>query len=143
MFLLLFLSAGALFGGYTMIADPSGGLLGAPLGVLEGSPFKNFFIPGAILFGVLGVLPLLTVIALWFAPIWRLVEGLEHITHHHWAWLMSLVVGLALVIWMSVQGLMLGFGHPIQWFYLGLGFTIIALNFLPSVQRHYSLRGKP
>ncbi len=63
-FLLIFLGIGALYGGGSLIIDPSGELLGMPLTMLESSPFNNFLLPGVILFLLLGVAPLLVGIAL-------------------------------------------------------------------------------
>jgi len=57
LFLLLFLSLGALFGGGVLIIDPSGDLFQMPVIILQNSPFNNFLIPGLFLFIVLGVLP--------------------------------------------------------------------------------------
>lgn len=52
-------------------------------------------------------------------------------------------MGFSLMIWIVVQGLMIGFGAPLQWVYLGLGVTIFALNLLPSVRRYYAVRNGP
>jgi hypothetical protein len=136
--LLVFLGLGALFGGYNLVADPTGGRLQIPLTQLEGTPFSDYLIPGLILFTVLGIFPLFTAYALWQKPSWSFLAGLERLTHQHWSWLASLTVGIALVIWIIVQGMILGFGHPLQVIYLLLGFVIIGVTFLPSVRRYYA-----
>jgi hypothetical protein len=143
MFLLLFLGISAIYGGYNLIVDPSGGQLQLPSGWIESTPFKNYLIPGLILFTVLGVLPLVTVIALWLRPEWSWTKGLESLTHEHWSWLASVKVGVALIIWITVQFLMFGARHPVQIgleFSLGtLGILIIAVSLFPSVRRYYAL----
>ncbi len=68
LFLLLFLSLGALFGGAVLVLDPSGGLLQIPVTILENSPFNNFLIPGLILFTILGVFPALISVSLLKQP---------------------------------------------------------------------------
>jgi hypothetical protein len=59
--LLSFLGLGALGGGGALILSPSGKLIGGmPLAILHKTPFTDFFIPGVILFVVLGVAPFIT-----------------------------------------------------------------------------------
>lgn len=53
--LLVFLGLAAAGGGLLMLIDPSGGKIILPLDLLEETPFQDFFIPGLILFSVLGV----------------------------------------------------------------------------------------
>jgi hypothetical protein len=48
------IGVGALGGGYACIVEPMAPL-GAPLSMLEGSPFGSFFIPGLVLFGLFGI----------------------------------------------------------------------------------------
>ncbi|MFO7719059.1 MAG: hypothetical protein R6W85_01300 [Gillisia sp.] len=57
--LLFFLGISALFGSYHLIIDPSGNSLQMPLGLLNPTPFENYFIPGILLFLVNGIPALL------------------------------------------------------------------------------------
>lgn len=68
LFLLGFLGLGAIGGGGALIISPTGELLEMPLSMLEKSPFNSFFIPGVILFLVLGLIPLLLIIVLLKKP---------------------------------------------------------------------------
>jgi len=140
---LLLLGVGALAGGFGLVGDPSGRAIGIPLSWLEHTPFSSFLIPGLILLVVLGIFPLFTALALWLRPQWRAMQALEYLTHEHWAWSASLTVGMAALIWIMVQFLMLGVRHPVQIglevFVAGLGLVIIALSLRPSV-RHYCAR---
>jgi hypothetical protein len=143
MALLLFLGISAIYGGYNLIADPSGNRLQLPSGWLELTPFPNYFIPGLILFTVLGIFPLVATVLLFFKPHWAIMKPLEHLTHKHWSWLASLTAGIALIIWITVQFLMFGARHPIQ---IGLeltlgtlGVVIIAVSLLPSVRHYYNV----
>jgi hypothetical protein len=105
--LLIFLGLNGLAGGIGLFGDPSGQAIGFPQGWLENTPFNSYLISGIILFTVLGVFPIVVSFLLFFKPHWSAVRGLEHLTHKHWAWLASLSVGVATVIWIVVQFLML------------------------------------
>ena len=60
-FLLALLGIGALYGGITLIIDPEGVLLGLPLTLLDHSMFKDFLIPGILLFALFGLIPVLII----------------------------------------------------------------------------------
>ena len=92
-----------------------------PVDVLAGSPFADFLVPGMILFTVLGLVPLVVLYGLY--------------TERGWAWPAASMIGIALLVWIVVQGLIIGFGHWLQWLYLGLGFVLILLALHPSVRR--------
>ncbi|MDQ3051552.1 MAG: hypothetical protein M3Q95_11745 [Bacteroidota bacterium] len=53
--LLFFSSAGAYFAGYQLVDHSDGSTLKLPLELLEHTPFKNFFIPGILLFISVGI----------------------------------------------------------------------------------------
>lgn len=143
MALLVFLGISAIYGGYNLIADPSGNQLQLPSGWLELTPFPNYLIPGLILFSVLGVFPLVVTVLLFLKPDWSIMKPLEHLTHEHWSWLASVTVGIALIVWITVQFLMFGARHPIQIaleLTLGtLGIAIIAVSLFPSVRHYYKI----
>ena len=75
--LLLFNGTGALFGGWSFIQDPTGSDLQIPTTYLEHSPFKDFLIPGIVLFTVNGVLSMVTLV--WTLMQWK-----------HYGWLIML-----------------------------------------------------
>jgi hypothetical protein len=110
------LGLGALAGGGALVLAPDGSLLGMPLATLDGTPFGSFLVPGLILFWVLGVAPL--------------VSATLGVARRPIAPLTTVVVGVALVIWISVQVLMIGYGHPIQPIYLVLGIGIAVTGLL-------------
>ena len=78
--LLVFLSAGSLFGGIKLISDPHGNPWGfMPQSLLQHSPFDSYFIPGIVLLTANGVLPLWV---LWllggrkqFYGLWVVLQG--------------------------------------------------------------------
>ena len=55
--LLLFIAIGALPAGYGFLGTPDGSAVGIPEGWIDDTPFADYTIPGALLFG-LGVLHL-------------------------------------------------------------------------------------
>lgn len=119
---LVFQGLSGLAGGFGLISDPSGGAVGLPASWLEGSPFGNYLVPGLILFAVLGVLPLVAAWGVW--------------TRRWWSWIAALFVGAALVTWIAVQILVVGYhaDPPLQAIYGGVGLVILVLSLLPSAR---------
>ena len=129
--LLILLAVDAIVGGVLLIADPAGGLLGMPVSLLEGSPFRDYLVPGLILFGLLGVVPLAVVAGVWFRPRWAYVQRLGM----HGEWLAAIGGGAALIVWILVQMTILRFF--LQPVLLALGVAIMGVGLLPAVRRHY------
>src|SRR5271166_4849046 len=82
----IFLSVGALGGGGALMLGPRGEIIPLPLSALKGSLFETYFIPGLILFFVLGLGPLAAALLAW--------------RRHRLAPIATLGVGAALLIWM-------------------------------------------
>lgn len=112
-------------GGWGLVSDPSGGKLGIPVTWLEGSPFRDYLVPGMVLLTVLGILPLVVAFGLW--------------TVRPWAWAASLLVGAALLVWIGIQIAVIGYQPvpPLQAIYGGLGAVMIVLALLPPVRRYH------
>lgn len=53
----VFLALGALGGGAALVLGPRGEIIPLPLTALAGSPFADYFVPGSILFLVIGLGP--------------------------------------------------------------------------------------
>ncbi|HTP13979.1 MAG TPA: hypothetical protein VMM37_10120, partial [Bacteroidota bacterium] len=102
--------------GILMIVFPSGKVFQAPPDMLNGSPFRDFLIPGIILMSVNGV--------------GQLGAGILTFRHHPSAGLVGAVFGLGLVIWIFVQVNMIGGGNALQYCYFALGVIETALSFL-------------
>lgn len=109
--LLLFNGTGALFGGWSFIQDPTGSDLQIPTTYLEHSPFRDFLIPGIVLFTVNGVLSLVTLA-------WTLLEW------KHYAWLIMLQ-GAMLVGWIIIQMLMIREIYYLQFIFGGIGIILL------------------
>lgn len=133
--LLLLLAVGALYGGAALIVDPAGDLLGMPVALLAGSPFRDYLLPGIILFGLLGVFPVAVALGLWLRPGWGWMRRFGI----HAAWLAALGVGGALIVWILVQMTILSFF--LQPVLLVQGIAIIGVSLLPGV-RHYCVESR-
>jgi CDP-diglyceride synthetase len=123
--LVLFQGLSGLAGGVGLVLDPSGKSLQIPINWLDNSPFNDYLIPGFILLIVLGVFPFITLYRLWFKM--------------KWAWLFAFVLGIALLIWIGVEIIIIGYqpDPPLQLIYGLVGLIILILLFLPSVQNYY------
>jgi hypothetical protein len=111
----IFVGIGALFGGGMLMLGPDGRLLGMPLSLLAGSPFRDFFVPGLVLFSAVGIFPLVAAVAAWR----RLAV----------APLLAAAVGLALMGWIAVEMVILAGTGSLAWsLYLILGTGIFVLG---------------
>lgn len=117
-----------LAGGIALVSDPTGASLGIPQEWLSNSPFNDYLIPGVILFSVLGIFPAFVSVGLW--------------KEKHWGWLGSLSLGIALIIWIIVEIIIIGYqsNPPLQLIYGILGIIILLVTSLSRVKRFYSSR---
>jgi hypothetical protein len=112
-----FVGLGAIFGGGAALLNPVGPL-GFPIEMLAGSPFSDFFIPGLILFAVIGL--------------GSIFAGITAILQSSLQGYYSSVVSWALMIWIVVQCLMINtvvFVH-VFYFFIGLAGAIMAFVIL-------------
>ena len=107
------LSVGALGGGLMLMIAPRGEIIPLPLSALAGSPFDTYFGPGLILFGVLGLGPLVAALLI------RLRHPLAPIA--------AFAVGAALLIWVAVEVAIIGYSSepPLQAIYAVVGVAIV------------------
>lgn len=121
--LMLFQGVSGLYGGGALVADPSGEMLKMPLSLLEGSPFETFLYPGIILLVVLGFFPVVVAYGL--------------VRRTSWARTGALLVATALIIWIGVEILMIGYQSdpPLQFIYGSVGIALLILSRLPSIQQ--------
>jgi hypothetical protein len=136
MLLLLFQGISATPAGLMLVLDPSGGLLQMPVEMLAGTPFPNYLIPGLILCVVLGLGAFFVLACLFFLPDWGWAARLNPVKGQHWTWTAAALFGLALMIWITVQVLMIGLGSVLQPLYFGVGLAILLLTLAPSVRRY-------
>ena len=135
--LLAFLGLGAIGGGAELIISPDGEMLGMPVALLAHSPFRNFLVPGIILFCVLGLVPIGLIFALLRKPDWRLAERTNLFKDMHWSWTYSIYVAFALIIWIQLEMVFLRAVHWLHTFYMALAVAIILVALLPQVRDLY------
>jgi len=111
-----FVALGALPCGVLLMLYPNGSALNMPLSMLKGSPFSTFFLPGLILFTVIGC--------------GHTVAAVLSFRRHRFAGQAGAVMGLGLMIWIFVQASMIGGGHWLQYLYFALGTAEVSLAVL-------------
>lgn len=112
----LVLGIGAIGGGVALMLGPNGEILPIPPSALAGSPFSNYVVPGMILFSVLGVGPLVAAVLAW--------------RRHPIAPFLAFACGGALLIWLAVQIIVVGYTNdpPLQAAYVGLGVVLVLVG---------------
>lgn len=136
-FLLLFLSIGALIGGGAFLLFPNGFMDMPTEQMLENSPFTNFFIPGLILFTVLGLFPILIVWGLNSKKEVKTFEAINIFRDMHWSWSFSIYVGFALLIWIFTQVYILQDWSWMHFAYFYFGILILVVTLLKPVREIY------
>jgi hypothetical protein len=135
--LLGLLSLGALFGGGALMISPSGDLLRMPKSNLGTAPFNDFFLPGLILFSILGILPVIVIIGLIKKPKCKICESLNLLKDMHWAWSFCFYVSFAIIIWIQVEMIFLKAVFWIHTFYMAYALIIIIILLLPTMRISY------
>ena len=135
--LLAFLGLGGIGGGGVFIISPSGELMGMPLSILKNSPFTNFLLPGIILFSVLGLVPIMLVIALLKKPESKLAERINFFKDMHWSWSFTIYIAFILIFWIQIQMVFLSSVHWLHTFYMFFAVVIIFVSLLSQVRNLY------
>ena len=107
----LCIGVGALAGGVNALT----GAKGVPREWLSGTPFKSYFVPGLLLFVVIGGSML--------AAAGLLLGGASA------ARLVSLEAGIVLLGWIAAQLATIGYRHWLQPLFLVLGLAVVVLSF--------------
>ena len=120
--LLLLFSLGirGVLGGGQFLLAPSGDIVGVSTAELAGTPFRDYLLPGLILCSVLGVVPLVVTVGVY--------RG------RRWSWFGSALVAIALVIWVGVEGIVIGFGERLQYPNLLQAVVMLVVAGAPSVR---------
>ena len=136
--LILFISAGAIYGGGSLILSPDGSLLKMEESWLDKLPFYNFLIPGIILFLFLGIFPLIGLIGLFTRKNNLKLNVINIYKDKYWGWSFTLYSGIISVIWIVFQQLLTGY-FVLQPIIAGTGILIIIFCLTPRVQKYYTL----
>lgn len=136
-FLLAFLAMGGIYGGLSMLFDPSGNSLQVAE-ILPLLPIPDYTLPGIFLLLMMGFAPLFLAYALLVHLDWVWATRLTGWCNYHWAWLGTISLVVILTLWLLVEGFMIGFHWPIQYTTAVNGFLIFLFSLAPSVRRYYS-----
>lgn len=120
------LGLSALYGGFVLMRDRAAEPLGMPMEWLEGTPFRDYFVPGATLFGVFGVGS--------FAVLYGVAR------RRPWARVAAVGLGVAQVGWILAEVLFLRAVHPLHLVYGGLGAALAWLASRPAVREYLETR---
>jgi hypothetical protein len=124
-------------GGAALIISPNGKLFRMPVSILAHSPFRNFLVPGVILFCVFGLVSSGLVFALVKKPECRLAEQTNFFNDMHWSWTYSIYVAFARIIWIQAEIVFLQAVHWLHTLYLALALAINFVELLPQVRLLY------
>jgi hypothetical protein len=129
----------AIYGGVSLMNDPSGDSIQLPIIMLEGTIFSSYLVPGIILFLLLGFFPLFLIFPLIFKPDWPIINGLNIYKSYHWAWTYTLYSSIMLIIWINVQMIILGTGSLIQGYFGLFGVFMLIITLTPGCKRYYRI----
>ncbi|WP_224361182.1 hypothetical protein [Hyalangium versicolor] len=110
----LFTGVTAIWGGIELAGwpDGTGPVIRMPLSMLEHSPFHDFFVPGLLLFWLVGVL--------------NLIAGVLVLRRHRWSEFLAVMGGGSLTVWIVTEMVMLRAAHWLQVLYLVVGLGTLA-----------------
>lgn len=123
--LLLLQGLGGTAGGLSLSLRPNGSIMRMPVSYLEGSPFADYLVPGLVLLVVLGIAPLVAIVALWL--------------RRAWGWYLAFAIGCGLVIFEIVEVRFIPFSW-LQPVFGVVGALIALICLLPSVRRYAGVR---
>ena len=112
---LLFTGVVAIAGGIPMILDQSSEVLGIQQNLLNESSFSNYLVLGLLLFGVIGIGSLVAAFILWKKP--------------EISWITTMLAGIALIIWITLQVSITGYVSKLQPFIFIIGVLEFVLGF--------------
>jgi hypothetical protein len=118
--LISFIAVTSTLSGIFMISRPDGEILNLPISLLEGTPFKDFLVPGILLTTIVGGANLLAV----FFNMQR------NPNRYNWA----ITGGVTITGWIIAQMILIRTIHWLHFIYLGIGFLIVLIA--------YQLKGK-
>lgn len=133
--LFILATGGGLYGGITMLMDPTGNLLGVA-DTLPLLPVSNFILPGIFLTVVMGLFPLTLIYGLIARPNWPWVDSFFKWSKYVWPWTATIALVVILYVWLAIEGFLMGF-FPITTITAVIGILILLFAFVPSVRKFY------
>jgi len=127
-----------LISGSLLISDPSGALLGFTSDIVDKVPFHSFLLVGVFLFLIYGVGSI--VIAYGALTRKEFIFGvISKAVGYHWSWFGGILLTAVLVVWLAVEGSLIGLDWPATYFTILLGVGIFVMIILPSTRKYYQI----
>ncbi len=128
--LLIFLSISAFFGGILFLIAPDGALLQISPKLLAGSIFKDYFYPGVILLVANGIIPVFI--------------ALTAIRKHKYYPVLCIAQGVILVIWITVEALIIKQIQFLQLIYnfMGIYFIVAGITLYDKLKNAHERETK-
>ena len=133
-----FVGVSACFSGPLLIIDPSGKLIQFPEDTLDNTPFTSYLIPGIFLTFVIGLYPVLV-------TIWLLFPKVLHVSvkgSMQPRWYAAMSVGIAIMIFIIVQLILIPEKMFLQDVYLLTGLLICTVCLSPAIVKYFSNENK-
>ena len=134
---LLYIGGGGLYGGISFIIDPSGKSIGMAPQLIKSILVPDYFIPGVILIIIFGIIPVVTTTGLIFKHSIPFIKSKESKPKHNWVWHSAYLLSMALVFWIMMQLILIGYGHPLQVMLLGVGVIMFLILRNSQVKEYF------
>jgi hypothetical protein len=109
----LIIGIGGIAAGASFTLEPSGADIGMDVAFLDGSPFPDYRVPGLFLLLLIGPA--------------NLVSAAAHLRRNRFADVLSLLTGIVLLVWITVQWSIIGYQH---WTQIGWTLTFITVTLM-------------
>lgn len=139
--LLVFYGSLGLISGALLIGDPTGSGLGFTSDIVGKVPFNSFLIVGLFLFFIYGIGPFILAYGALTRKEIFLAKNSE-ISGHHLSWAGGLLLTVVLVVWLAVEGSLIGLDWPATNFTVMIGIGIFIILIIPATRRYYLATGR-
>jgi len=137
--LLAFLALMAIPVGWMMMRAPHADLLGMPVAWIARTPFRSFLVPGIFLFGLLGLGSLCASYGLLARPGWVWPQRMNPFRTLRWEWAFATGLGVAFMIWITVQVLSLRMYFWLQPVVFVAGLAIVLIMLESQMRRYFAV----
>jgi len=127
--LLLFNGTGAIYGGLSLMIFPDGSHLKMSVDWLQNTTFKDYFIPGLVLFVANGCFSVVVLTAIW-------------LKHPHSSWLV-IAQGAILSGWIIIQILLIQTVYYLHFILGGVGLSLILIGYLLTTTKYALVHNNP
>jgi hypothetical protein len=134
--LLVFYGILGVISGALLISDPSGASLGFASDIREKVPFQSFLPVGLFLFLVYGVGSMVLAYGAWTRKE-SIFGSISRTVGYHWSWAGGMAMTLVLVIWLAIEGSLIGLDWPATYFTVLIGVGIFIMLVLPTTRKYY------